>query len=83
MIGDFMLKGIGTTKSVGIGKALVVKTIEVEAKRHQITDVKAEIACFIDIRERFVNETLKFQIGHTIMHLQPFHFAVPAVQSHR
>lgn len=54
-----MLKGIGTTKSVGIGKALVVKTIEVEAKRHQITDAKAEIACFIDIRERFVNETLK------------------------
>lgn len=52
-----MLRGIGTSKGIGIGHALVLKNVECEVRQYEIKDTEAEIKRFKDGVDAFVRET--------------------------
>ncbi len=52
-----MLRGIGTSKGIGIGKALVLKNTECEITRYKVEDVDSEIQRYKDGVDTFVSET--------------------------
>ncbi len=52
-----MLRGIGTSKGIGIGKALVLKNTECDVTRYKIEDVDSEIQRYKDGVDTFVSET--------------------------
>ena len=52
-----MLRGIGTSKGIGIGKALVLKNTECEVKLREVDDTEAEIARFRAGIDTFIKET--------------------------
>ena len=52
-----MLRGIGTSKGIGIGKALVLKNTECEIKLREVDDTEAEIARFRAGIDIFIKET--------------------------
>lgn len=52
-----MLRGIGTSKGIGIGKALIILTGDVKACRDSIEDVDAEKKRFYSAKEKFIQET--------------------------
>lgn len=52
-----MLRGIGTSKGIGIGKALVLKNTECEVKLREVDDTEAEVARFRAGIDTFIKET--------------------------
>lgn len=52
-----MIRGIGTSKGIGIGKALIVDSPEPEVKVTQITDVEAEKKRYQSARQEFITQT--------------------------
>ena len=55
-----MLRGIGTSKGIGIGKALVLKNTGCEVKKYKIDDVDAELQRYKDGVDTFIKETDEF-----------------------
>lgn len=52
-----MIRGIGTSKGIGIGRALLIRTSEVSVKVVHIEDTAAEKARYAAAREQFIRET--------------------------
>lgn len=52
-----MLRGIGTSKGIGIGKALVIHKCKNAVSRVKIKDTEAEIDKFNEAVEKFIQET--------------------------
>ena len=52
-----MIRGIGTSKGIGMGKALIVDSPELEVKVTQITDVGAEKKRYESAKQEFITET--------------------------
>lgn len=52
-----MLRGIGTSKGIGIGKALVLKNTECEIKQYKIENIDAELQRYKDGVSIFIKET--------------------------
>lgn len=52
-----MLRGIGTSKGIGIGKALIIHKCKNAVSRVKIKDTKAEVDKFNEAVEKFIQET--------------------------
>lgn len=52
-----MIRGIGTSKGIGMGKALIVDSPELEVRVTQITDVGAEKKRYESAKQEFITET--------------------------
>ncbi|MFR1937898.1 MAG: phosphoenolpyruvate--protein phosphotransferase [Lachnospira pectinoschiza] len=52
-----MLKGIGTSKGIGIGKALIIHKCKNAVSRVKIKDTEAEVDKFNEAVEKFIQET--------------------------
>lgn len=52
-----MLRGIGTSKGIGMGKALLLKNSEIEVQLVCVEDVQAEVERFQAAKEVFITET--------------------------
>jgi len=54
-----MLRGIGTSRGIGIGKVLVITDPVIEVEFTHVSDIEAEKKKFVDIRKQFIDETEK------------------------
>lgn len=54
-----MLRGIGTSKGIGIGKALIIHKCKNAVSRVKIKDTEAEVDKFNEAVEKFIQETNK------------------------
>ena len=54
-----MLKGIGASEGIGIGKVMLIVEQTLDYTPKQVTDVKAEIGRYRDAVEKFCNNTLE------------------------
>lgn len=56
-----MLRGIGTSKGIGMGQALLIVDQDVEIRVEKIpdTEIDAEIQRFLDAKEQFIKDTEK------------------------
>lgn len=52
-----MLRGIGTSKGIGIGKALIIHKCKNAVSRAKINDTEAEVDKFNEAVEKFIQET--------------------------
>ena len=52
-----MLRGIGTSKGIGIGKALIIRKCKNAVSRVKIKDTEAEVDKFNEAVEKFIQET--------------------------
>lgn len=52
-----MLRGIGTSKGIGIGKALIIHKCKNAVSRAKINDTEAEVDKFNEAAEKFIQET--------------------------
>ena len=52
-----MLRGIGTSKGIGIGKALIIHKCKNAVSRAKINDTEAEVDNFNEAVEKFIQET--------------------------
>ena len=52
-----MLRGIGTSKGIGIGKALIIHKCKNDVSRVKIKDTEAEVDKFNEAVEKFIQET--------------------------
>lgn len=52
-----MLRGIGTSKGIGIGKALIIHKCKNAVSRAKINDTEAEVNKFNEAVEKFIQET--------------------------
>ena len=52
-----MLRGIGTSKGIGIGKALIIHKCKNAVSRVKIKDTEAEVDKFNEAMEKFIQET--------------------------
>lgn len=52
-----MLRGIGTSKGIGIGKALIIHKCKNAVSRVKIKDTEAEVDKFNEVVEKFIQET--------------------------
>jgi phosphotransferase system enzyme I (PtsI) len=52
-----MVRGIGTSKGIGIGHALIIDSRELSVEERLITDTKAEVQRFYAAREQFIADT--------------------------
>ena len=52
-----MLRGIGTSKGIGIGKALIIHKCKNAVSRVKIKDTEAEVDKFNEAVEKFIQET--------------------------
>jgi len=52
-----MLRGIGTSKGIGIGKALIINKCKNAVSRAKINDTEAEVDKFNEAVEKFIQET--------------------------
>lgn len=52
-----MYRGIGTSKGIGMGKALLLNNEEVSVQTKEVTDIEAELERFQAAKNRFVEET--------------------------
>lgn len=52
-----MLRGIGTSKGIGIGKALIIHKCKNAVRRVKIKDTEAEVDKFNEAVEKFIQET--------------------------
>lgn len=52
-----MLKGIGVSEGIGIGKALIVKKSRLNFEKHSIENVYAEISRYKNAVEKFIKKT--------------------------
>lgn len=52
-----MIRGIGTSKGIGIGRALLIRTSEVAVKIVRVKDTAAEKRRYAAAREQFIRET--------------------------
>lgn len=52
-----MLRGIGTSKGIGIGKALIIHKCKNAVSRAKINDTEAEVDKFDEAVEKFIQET--------------------------
>lgn len=52
-----MLRGIGTSKGIGIGKALIIHKCKNAVSRVKIKDIEAEVDKFNEAVEKFIQET--------------------------
>lgn len=52
-----MLRGIGTSKGIGIGKALIIHKCKNAVSRVKIKDTEAEVVKFNEAVEKFIQET--------------------------
>ena len=52
-----MLRGIGTSKGIGIGKALIIHNCKNAVSRGKIKDTEAEVDKFNEAVEKFIQET--------------------------
>lgn len=52
-----MIRGIGTSKGIGIGKALLLQSADISVKVSRVADTKAEKLRFQTVREQFIKET--------------------------
>lgn len=52
-----MLRGIGTSKGIGIGKALIIHKCKNAISRVKINDTEAEVDKFNEVVEKFIQET--------------------------
>lgn len=55
--GVYMLRGIGTSKGIGIGKALIIHKCKNAVSRVKIKDTEAEVDKFNEAVEKFIQET--------------------------
>lgn len=55
-----MLRGIGTSKGIGIGKALIIHKCKNAVSRAKINDTEAEVDKFNEAVEKFIQETNEF-----------------------
>ena len=55
--GVYMLRGIGTSKGIGIGKALIIHKCKNAVSRAKINDTEAEVDKFNEAVEKFIQET--------------------------
>ena len=55
--GVYMLRGIGTSKGIGIGKALIINKCKNAVSRAKINDTEAEVDKFNEAVEKFIQET--------------------------
>ena len=53
----YMLRGIGTSKGIGIGKALIIHKCKNAVSRVKIKDTEAEVDKFNEAVEKFIQET--------------------------
>ena len=53
----YMLRGIGTSKGIGIGKALIIHKCKNAISRVKINDTEAEVDKFNEAVEKFIQET--------------------------
>ena len=51
-----MVRGIGTSKGIGMGRALIVDSIVLEVKEEQITDIAAEKERYQEAKHQFICE---------------------------
>lgn len=52
-----MLRGIGTSKGIGIGKALIIHKCKNAVSRAKINDTEAEVDKFNEVVKKFIQET--------------------------
>lgn len=52
-----MLRGIGTSKGIGMGQALVIVDQNVQVKTETVKDAEQEVKRFRDARQQFIDET--------------------------
>lgn len=52
-----MIRGIGTSKGIGIGRAFLIETPNLAVKMVQVQDPAAEISRYAAVREQFIRET--------------------------
>ena len=58
-----MLRGIGTSKGIGIGKALIIHKCKKAVSRAKINDTEAEVDKFNEAVEKFIQETMSLWIS--------------------
>lgn len=56
-MGKSVFKGVGVTKLLGIGEALVLGSSNVAVKRVKAVDVQVELRRFLDARSKFIDDT--------------------------
>jgi phosphotransferase system enzyme I (PtsI) len=52
-----MVRGIGTSKGIGIGYALIIDSCETVVEEREVTDTKAEVQRFYAARDEFISDT--------------------------
>ena len=58
-----MLRGIGTSKGIGIGKALIIHKCKNAVSRVKIKDTEAEVDKFNEAVEKFIRKLMSLWIS--------------------
>ncbi|MBS7046726.1 MAG: hypothetical protein KH121_11650 [Eubacterium sp.] len=54
-----MIRGIGTSKGIGIGHALIIDEPQIEAKTEIVSDTAAELRRYENVKKKFIADTQK------------------------
>ena len=52
-----MIRGIGTSKGIGIGHALIIDEPQIEAKTEIVSDTAAELRRYENVKKKFIADT--------------------------
>ena len=52
-----MIRGIGTSKGIGIGHALKIDEPQIEAKTEIVSDTAAELRRYENVKKKFIADT--------------------------
>ena len=62
-----MIRGIGTSKGIGIGHALIIDEPQIEAKTEIVSDTAAELRRYENVKKKFIADTRMENVAQRVI----------------